>query len=230
MLPKNKKNIFIEFIKKYCNEEWLPLIQNYVEVKTIPAKECIFSEQDPVLGIFFINYGKVKVVSNYGESSERILRLAQESEFLGHRAIARNSYSFSAVALTDVEVTFMPKDFFIKFFRANPDFSVYLINFISTELCDTEDRMKSILHNIVIVRIGVIFCMLIDVYGFENKESRKLAYTLSRTDIAGLAGTTYESVIRSIAKLEEMKLIKTDGKAIIIPKESNLREFVKSHQ
>lgn len=48
------------------------------------------------------------------------------------------------------------------------------------------------------------------------KSQKKLAYTLSRNDIASMANTTYESVVRTIAESNKVKIIKIDGKSIHI--------------
>ena len=68
--------------------------------------------------------------------------------------------------------------------------------------------------------------MLIDAYGYENDKSKKLAFMLSRSDIANFAGTSYESVIRNIAKLEELGFVQVVGKGLIISKEKELRKEV----
>jgi CRP-like cAMP-binding protein len=54
------------------------------------------------------------------------------------------------------------------------------------------------------------------VFGYSVVEKNMLSYTLSRKDIANFAGTTYESVIRSLNTLEKMKVIRTNKKNIYI--------------
>ena len=68
--------------------------------------------------------------------------------------------------------------------------------------------MKSMIHNEVIIRAGILICMLIDAFGYDPKNPKKLNYTLARKDMANMAVTTYETIIRNLAKLEEMKVIK----------------------
>jgi CRP-like cAMP-binding protein len=68
--------------------------------------------------------------------------------------------------------------------------------------------------------------MLIEAYGYDSKNPHKLAYTLPRDDIANLVGTTYESVIRNLGKLDELKLIQLDNKSIIVPDENAIRKFI----
>lgn len=217
---------FENFVAHYASKEWILLIKNYLNLMSFNKDDHIFMQDDAVTGVYFINHGKVKITSRYNIENERILRLTNEGSLLGHRAFYTTNFPISAIALTDVEVTFIPKDIFIKFVKANPEFSLYLIEFISKDLHDTEERMKSMIHHEVIVRICNIIFMLIDAYGYDPKKPQKLQYVLSRADMANFAGTTYESVIRNLGKLEELKLLKLDNKAIVVPSEEALSKFI----
>lgn len=220
------KSKFEQFLRKYCSEEWCTLTLSLANLRTYKKNERIFIEGTKVQGMHFINDGKVKIVTAYDDKNERILRFSNSGDWLGHRAIFSEQYSISALALDQVEVYFIPKKNFLNLLRANPNFSMYLIQFIAQELHDAEDRMKNIIHNEVIIRLGIIICMLIDAYGYNENEQKKLSYTLSRTDMANFAGTTYETVIRNLTKLEELKLIRIEKKQIYVLKENELRKFV----
>jgi CRP/FNR family transcriptional regulator len=96
---------------------------------------------------------------------------------------------------------------------------------MSDELLDSEERMKNLQILDPKVRIAIILIKSIDVFGFDKNEKTKLSFTLSRYDIANLAGTTYETVIRTLAHFSKEKIIILDGKEICINKEKELRKF-----
>lgn len=222
---KNLPN-FEFFLAKYASEEWILLLKNHYKIKIYKKNEIIIAEGDPVQGVYFICRGKIKISSLYELDHERIMRLSNTGDLVGHRALYTPTSPISATALEDSELIYIPKDIFIRFISANPKFALFLIEFISKDLHDTEERMKSMIHHEVIVRIANLICMLIDAYGFSSKDPKKLEYMLSRKDIASFAGTTYESVIRNLNNLEELKLIKIDKKNLIIPSEDALRKFI----
>lgn len=224
---KNKKRSvdFLEFLGDYCSEEWVLLVKSYIKTVNYKKASRIFNEGDPVKAVYFINTGKVKVVSHFDLDNERILRLSNPGDFLGHRAFKSLKFPISSIALEEAQVTIIPIDIFIKLVKANPELAIYLLEFFANDLRKTEERMINIIHNDVIVRLGVILCMLIDAYGYENEKSKRLSFMLSRSDLANFAGTVYESVIRNLAKLEEMGLVKNVGKNMIILKEKELRKF-----
>lgn len=219
--------LFEKALNNYISIEWMPLVRDYTSTKKHSKNERIFNEGDEVKGIFFINEGMVKVVSHYDATNERILRLSSSGDFLGHRAISSEAYPVSAVALTNVEVTFIPIDFFLLLLKSNPAFSLFIISFLTNDLKKSEELMKRMIHNEVIIRVGVLICMLIDAFGFDSKAFKKLNYTLAKKDMANMAVTTYESVVRNLAKLEKMKIIKLTNKEIYVLDEGALRKMVR---
>ena len=224
-IKEQSVNEFEKFLSAYCSEEWVFLLRNYLQVKSFKKDEHIFSQGDKVSGVYFINKGMVKVVSLFDETNERILRLANEGYIVGHRGLYSKYYPVSAIALCNTEMSFIPIDIFTKLIRTNPDFSLFMITFISEELRKADEQMKNMIHGEVIKRIAIIICMLIDAFGYDKKEKSRLNYTLSRKDIANIAGTTYESVIRNLTQLEIKKIIIMDGKNFIISKETELRKL-----
>ena len=215
----------INILSKYCSEEWRPVINMYRTVSEFGAKERIFTEGDEVKGIYFIEKGKIKVVSSYGKNLERILRLAGEGKVFGHRGLTSKQYPISAITLTDSTVSFIPLDIYNKLLKSNPEFSRYMINFLTDQLLESEMRMKKMIHLDVRQKIADIVVMLINAFGFDKEDKNKLSYTLSRYDFANIAGTTYETVIRSMAFLQKKGYIKLDGKNIRVINQDGLRKF-----
>lgn len=218
-------NAFEAFLSSYCTNEWMFLIKNYLRVKHFKKDERIISEGDKVTGVYFINKGMVKVVSFFDDKNERILRLANKGSLVGHRGLFSNYYSISAITLSETEVSYIPMNIFTVLIKTNPDLGLFLIEFISEELRKADEQMKNMIHGEVITRITIIICMLIDAFGYDTKTSSRLNYTLSRKDIANIAGTTYESVIRNLSQLESKKIIEMDGKNFIITNEIDLRKL-----
>lgn len=214
-----------KLFKKYCATEWLPIFDLNKQTINVKAKQRIFNEGDPVKGIYFIEQGKVKVLSKFSETEEQIIRIASNDMLLGHRGIHSKHYHISSEALTDTVLTFLPINVFITILKANPEMSIYLLNFMTEELKEAEDRLKNLLILDPKKRAALILVKLIDCFGYKNKTGDLLSFTLTRTDIANMAGTTYETIIRTLASFEEQKLITLVGKEIAIKNEAKLRAF-----
>ena len=214
-----------KLFKKYCSNEWLPIFNLNKSTINIKAKQRIFNEGGAVNGIYFIEEGKVKVLSKFNGKVEKIIRIASNDMILGHRGIHYKHYHISSVALTDTTLTFLPITIFIKIIKANPNMAVYLLNFFIEELREAEERMDNLLNFDPKKRVALVLLKLIDCFGYAKKQNNLLSFTLSRSDIANMVGTTYETIIRTLASFEKLKLIELVGKDIAIKDIKKLKEL-----
>lgn len=210
---------------KYCSKEWHSIIDSSQVLSRINKGGIIFAEGEEVKGIYILIKGKVKVISTYDKDKERIHRLAGEGKLLGHRGLTSKLYPISAIALIDSMVIFIPEDIFIKLIKTNPELSIYLVRFLVEELKESEERVKNMMRVDVKRRIAGILLNLVDSFGYDNDKKGKLRYTLSRKDFASMAGTTYETVIRTLVYLQQKKLIKLEGKLIYIKNITGLKNL-----
>lgn len=201
-------------IGEYCSKEWQDFIKFHCVSKSYKPGETIFRIGDTTEGIFFINEGKVKISTSNANNTERIIRLAADGDILGHRGFGGSwKYSITATTFTDTTVNFLPIDIFNQAVKANPEFGFFMMMFFAEELRSSERLAKQLpVKNLVASSLYANF----NAFGFEEGSDTKLSYTLSRKDIANKAGTTYESVVRSLAELNKEAIIKIEGKSIHI--------------
>ena len=205
------------FINKYCSSEWKPLITHYKTSTDYPAGATIFSEGDPVKGIYQIYSGKIKVVTSYNGNKEHIVRLATAEQMLGHRGLGGNMiYPVTAIALEKSQVTFIPIDIFYKALKANSELAFQMMMFYADEFKSTEKRMKMMASLTAREKVAVSIMTIINAFGFDDNDPTLLSFTPTRKDIASIAGTTYETVIRVLSNLEKSNIIVQEGKAIRI--------------
>jgi CRP-like cAMP-binding protein len=63
-------------------------------------------------------------------------------------------------------------------------------------------------------------------FGMDRERPTVLAYTLPRRDIASMADTSYESVIRALSDLQQQGIIELVGKEVRIRKGKTLERMV----
>jgi len=203
------------FINKYCSDEWKPIISFNKTSTDYPAGATIFSEGEPVTGIYEIYFGKIKLISSYGNGKERIVGYATREQILGYHGLGGNMiYPITAVTLEKSQVTFIPVDIFYKAVKANPEMALYLVKFFADQLKASETRMKLFIAMTAMEKVAFGLLTIVNSFGFEMQDPTMLSFTPTRKDIASLSGTTYETVIRVLAELEKMKIIKIEGKSI----------------
>jgi CRP/FNR family transcriptional regulator len=216
------------FINRYCSDEWKPIITFNKTSTDYPAGATIFSEGEPVKGIYEIYYGKIKVVSSYGTKMERIVSLATVEQMLGYEGLGGDMvYPVTAITLEKSQVTFIPIDIFYKAVKANPDMALYLMKFYADKLKAAEVRMKQNSEMSVKEKVVIGLLTIIKAFGFDKQDPSLLSFTPSRKDIASLSDTTYETVSRVLSSLEKENLIKLKGKAIRVLDFLALQKIVK---
>jgi CRP-like cAMP-binding protein len=221
---KNEQEINL-ILYKYCLPEWHPIINHYLKTRGFVKNEHIFSEGQEVRNMKFIKSGKVKVVSKEG-AKEKIIRFAAEGDILGHRGLGSEAgYPVSAIALTNVQIYLLPVNIFHLLMKANNEFSFYLINLFAEELRKAEQETKVMVNYTVKQRIARAILYAAKVFGFTD-DNITLSFTPSRKDFANLAGTTYETVIRSLSELQDEKLIQSSGKEIMLLNKEGLKSLL----
>lgn len=213
------------FLCSNCIPEWKEVIAVKKTTLSFKKGKQIFSEGEPVKGIFFIYSGSVKVHKQWTDEKELILRFAKKGDILGHRGLGGNDvYPIAATALEDVKLCFISNDFLEATLKTNHDLTYKLMHFYATELQRAEKRMRNMAHMEVKGRIADALLEMADVFGLDNEQYITVA--LTRNDIASYAGTTYETVFKFLTELSAAGTISTEGKKIKINNPERLKQFI----
>ena len=209
-----------DLIEQYCAPEWKELLRERNVQLTFRKGEHIFTDGQVADRMYMVQRGRVKVVASYVKGKERIIRLAGDGEVLGHRGIGHEPvYTATAIALSDTLVNVIPMQLFLSTLKANNLFCYHFLMFFAEELRVLDQHMRDLMNLDVAQRIAKVLKMDLDTFGFDVQDKRKLAYTLSRRDIASAADTTYESVIRTLAEFQRQGIIGLVGKQVRILKQ-----------
>ncbi|MBK7382295.1 MAG: Crp/Fnr family transcriptional regulator [Flavobacteriales bacterium] len=212
-----------DLIEQYCAPEWRELMNSRNTRNTYRKGEAIFKQGEVADKMYMIEQGRIKVVASYVEGRDRIVRLAADGEVLGHRGIGTNLiYTANVIALSETEVNIIPMSLFLSVLKANNLFCYHFLLFFVDELRVLDQQARDILNMTVTQRVVKALRMNMDAFGFDERDKKRLAFTISRKEIAQIADTTYESVIRSLAELQQQGLIVLTGKQIRILKKKEL--------
>jgi CRP/FNR family transcriptional regulator len=214
------------FLCQRCLPEWKPAVQAHRKDWQFKKGESIFEEGQPVLGIYFVTSGTIKVHKHWGTEKEIILRFARKGEIFGHRGLGHDTlypaaaskiqpvYPISATAIEPVTACFIDLAFFQASLKVNQEFMYGLLLFFASELQESERKMRNLAHMPVKGRVANALIGLQEKFG-QTAEGY-IAISLSRQDLASLVGATYETVFRTINELAQENLIRTEGKLIRI--------------
>lgn len=212
-----------KLVEKYCTPEWRQKANNNTTILNYKSGETIIKEGQKAENILMVRHGRVKVYSNYTDKIEVIARFATDGQVIGHRGIGEDfTFSISAVALTETSVFILPMNIFLEMLQHNNTFCYYFMMFFAEELRRSERMQKNQLNMTVKQRVAQAVRMNMESFGFDQKDKMLLSYTVSRRDIASMASTTYESVIRSLKELEQDEIIRMEGKKLRVTDKETL--------
>lgn len=186
--------------------------------------QVIFYEGHIATGLYCINKGRVKIYKANHEGKQQIIRLAKDGDVIGYASmITGEAYSSSAEALEDAMVCFIPKNVFLGVIQSSSDLFMKLIQLLSRDMKETENRFITMAQNTVRERLAEALLMLKEFCGHDDMQGLNIA--LSRQDIANIVGTSTETTIRLLADFKDEKLIDFIGKKIKI---LNQRALIKA--
>ena len=210
---------------KLCQKEWIPAIGAHRTNFKVAKGETIFKEGDKVKGIFFVYEGTVKVHKHWGEK-ELILRFAKKGNIIGHRGLGKDLvYPVSGTAIDPTTVCFVDLDFFKASLKVNHDFLFELMQFFASELKESERNMRNLAHMPVKGRIAQALLTIDEKFG--TTANGFLDININRQDLAAFAGTTYETLYRSMNEMVEEGVIEVKEKLIKIISKEKLEKLLK---
>ena len=190
---------------------------NLVETKKLQLDKLhgqfIIHEGDPILGLFFLQKGKIKILYSGLNGNPQIVRLVNTGESLCFRGFGRKIYSSSSVALEDSRVCFFETDDFMGVCNVS-QLSNHLVSYLGNELEIAENRLKYLMQ--MNVREKSAEALLFIRKSFGLNDNNELNVYISRKDIAAIAGTSEELIIRQLSEFEKEKLIERRNHGSII--------------
>lgn len=185
---------------------------------TVPRGSIIFYEGDAAISVTVICTGQVKLSCSSAEGRTLILKIALSGDVLGLSSVVSGTeYEVTAEALETCLVKSIPKDSFLRFLEKHGQASMHAAKALSQEYRSAYlDARRLALSTSVQARLA---SLLLDWGRASSCGTHEMRFTMSLTheDLANLTGTTRESISRSLARLQEDKLIQIRGSSILVP-------------
>lgn len=195
--------------------------------RSMPKGNVIFYEDDPGTSCYIIVSGKVKIVVTADDGREHILGVLQENDFFGEMSlIDGQSRSASAVVVEDAQMLMIQRDEFLKLLRSNPDIALKLLVTLSHRLRIADRNMESLAFLSAPGRVARLMLELAKEHGQQTAEGVTFSHTMTRQELASLAGTSRETLTRVLMDYQDRGLIHLDKNRLTIKNEAKLKEMM----
>lgn len=180
-----------------------------VKIKTRYKKDqVIFHAGSRPMGIYSIQSGLIKVETSSESGHSHTLRLYGSGSILGYRALFANDvYNGTAIALEDSDVCFIPQSDIHELLKSDPQILFKMLEHVAQDLKAAENKWMDQVDHSAQGRIA-------EALLFLNEHFHHSLWT--RKEIAQWAGTTPETVMRTLSQFETEGWTSTQGKKIAI--------------
>lgn len=172
-----------------------------------------------------VGSGFVKMTRSTPQGTEVAIELLGPGQCFGLLvAIEGREYPLSAIAVTNTWYLKIPTRQFMEIYNANASLRDHILRGLAPRLRKAHDMMARMSTGRVEQRLAAVLLILMDSYGEPLALGTRIAVPLTRQDLAEMAGTTVETSIRVMSKLQKEGILATDKQMITVLDSASLTE------
>lgn len=196
----------------------LPLTEGR-NINRFKKKQLIYLEGNHPSKLYYILKGKVKAYKSNEDGKELVTELFRPGDFLGYVALLEGCvYKDTASALEDTETAVIPRDDFNELINKNPAIAKKFIQLLAKNVDEKETQLLGLAFNSLRKKVAEALLFLKRKYQLNPDD--KFISGLNRENLAMVAGTATESLIRTLSDFRHEKLIEIrEGKIFILEEE-----------
>lgn len=212
-------------------EEYLNTIASIAQRRSCKKGEIIFNEGDQGNGFYVVETGSVKIFKTSFGGKEQILHIYGPGKPFGEVPVfTGRNFPASSIALTNSDLIFLPRRDFISLLTENPALSLNMLAVLSMRLHQFTVMVENLALKEVPARLASYLLVLVEEqksnqqnnrigqYKENSNGSSRVVVTLpvSKNQLAGLLGTTPETISRIFTKFSTDQMVEVDRNLITI--------------
>ncbi|WP_317128899.1 response regulator [Chitinophaga silvisoli] len=188
-------------------------------------KQLIYQEGNRPTSLYYIQKGRVKTYKVNNDGKELAANLYSTGDFLGYVALLEGSnYHENAEALDDCELTAIPREDFETLINNNREVAQQFIRLLAKNITEKEQQLLHIAYSSLRKKVAEALLFLKKKY--HVAKDQPFSIDISRENLATIAGTATESMIRTLGDFRDEKLLEIKQGVITILNEQKLANLV----
>ena len=205
------------FLFQDLSHELLLELSKLTIIRSFSKNEVIYEQGELPSRFTFVNAGMIKLVRALKPGQEMILKLVTEGECFGTTAIFLNQpYLARSVCEGEVTLIEIPKDLGMKFLDRHPHVYRKFLELSCNKHYHMVRKVPEMALNRIETRVAKKYRNLNKKNWFKKYSFYQLDIPLTRKEIAAMAGTTTETVVRVLGRLEKTNVIEMNRQHIIL--------------
>jgi CRP/FNR family cyclic AMP-dependent transcriptional regulator len=213
-----------EVIRLNGVEDVLEVLIKDRDILYYKKKQVIFSEGNCSRNLYFVKKGKVKIYQTNDIGKQLVVDLYAENDFIGYIPLIENSnYTEIAEALEDTELIVIPRGEFNQLIKTNQQVMNLFIHLLTKSVSEKKCQMIGLAYNSLRKKVADALIRINDKYNKEDAPGFRI--DISRDNLAAIAGTATESLIRTLTDFKSEKLIDISNNCIKILNKKRLEDL-----
>jgi CRP/FNR family transcriptional regulator, cyclic AMP receptor protein len=201
-------------------------ISNLGTRKVFKKDSVILFEHETGSALFVIIEGKVKVSRVSDDGKEVILTILSESDFFGEMAILDGlARSANVTAMEDSELFIIQRMEFLGLLHEHPEVSVALLQELTQRLRSADMKIKSLSLKDAEGKVATVILQLADDLGKIRQGTVEIEKLPFQHDLANMAGTSRETISRTLHSFAKKGLVELDGSKLRIINYEKFKEL-----
>ena len=187
-------------------------------------KQQVYSEGNRPTRLFYVQKGKIKTFKTNEYGKELVIGLYNQGDFLGYTALLEGTaYHETAEALEDSELAIIPREDFEQLVYSNKEIAQKFIKLLVKNVSEKENQLLGIAYNSLRKKVAEALVTLKTKFKGSNEN---FSIDISRENLASIAGTATESLIRTLTDFRSEKIIDIVDGNIKILNEKRLENLI----
>jgi CRP/FNR family transcriptional regulator len=192
------------------------------ERRSVQKGEMIFTDGDVCNGFYVVESGKIKVFKISFGGKEQILHIYGAGKPFGEVPVfTGKSFPASSVAVSNASLIFFPRKRFVDLISTHPNLALNMLAVLSMRLKEFTVMVENLALKEVPARLA---SYLMALYRDQDRPG-SVSLPVSKTQLAGILGTTPETISRILARLTGQGFIRVDNRLITLVDPDSLAEI-----
>ncbi len=211
--------------EKGASERILASLTSGRTITKYKKKQVVYLEGNHPNKLYYVVRGKIKAYKGNEEGKELVTDLYHPGDFLGYVALLEGGvYHDTAEAMEASELAVIPKEDFEGILHQHPEITRTFIQMLARNIAEKEAQLLRLAYNSLRKKVADALLLLCNSQPEGAKDTQVL--TISRENLATIAGTATESLIRTLSDFRGQHIIDISEGKILIRDRKKLENMV----
>ncbi len=214
-----------DFFDEIKNEDALEKLTDSKIINRYKKKQRVYAEGNHPHSLYYLSSGKIRTYKINELGKELTISLYNAGDFFGYNALLENSaYKETAETLEESEINIIGREDFEILVNNNKKVAQKFIKLLAHNVSEKEEQLLNLAYNSLRKRVADSILSLSKKY--KKEDATDFTIHISREDLAHIAGTTTESLIRTLSDFRSEKLIEAEAGYVKILNEKKLLDML----